>query len=304
MSSLVLCSLALWLAAQGGRLVLEPAEVEVGEPVTVRYTLRHQPSAHPTVDPKRLVPDQSWAVLSPPRLTRRIAQEGAACESRFEYVIVSLEPGERAFPAPPLVGLDADPEVAPADLRVKGVLAEGEDEPRGWLGFRPAPRGVEPVPATRLLALAALPLVALACWWILRRRRRRPAPAAPAPSARERLASAFAAAQASGEPDLTRRAYAVMTRLLRAAVAARLGRADPAGLADEEWLATVRGEGALPGATLEALGALVEEAARVKYAGHLPTPFALAEVRARAEACLADLAGAERAAQAPREAAA
>ncbi|MEQ1895271.1 MAG: DUF4381 family protein, partial [Planctomycetota bacterium] len=174
-------------------------------------------------------------------------------------------------------------QVGGALVRVASALAEGEDAPRPLTGFEgelgPAPEaGGFPwaIAAGALVVLAAL----LTFFW-LRRRRARGAPA-PEATLEERLAALQARAGA-GEG---REGCYALTRLLREHTD-RFRKKDRAALTDEEWLAEVAASLEVPKGAVEELGGVFERAARVKYAGEEPSPWALEETFARARRALA-----------------
>jgi hypothetical protein len=173
-------------------------------------------------------------------------------------------------------------------VTVGGVLAPGEDAPRPLREFPDGFAAEEELRAAAgwgtWLALGAALLAAGAGAYLWRRRRSGRAVPRSA-SVLERLA-ALERESASGASSA---GCYELTRLLRTA-GDELCRKSRGGLTDEEWLAEVAATFAVPRAALGDLTAAFERAARVKYAGEAPTPWAMQETFQRARAALAVLA--------------
>lgn len=281
-----LLALPLALADASARWRVEPATVEVGEPFRLVLELEHAADESPAaLAPAELVLSDSWLVLGREETRSEVRADGRT--STLAWRVVSLEPGERSL-AEDLSGFAfgagvARIQVGGALVSVASALAEGEDAPRPLTGFEgelgPAPEaGGFPwaISAGALVVLAAL----LTFFW-LRRRRARGAPA-PEATLEERLAALQARAGA-GEG---REGCYALTRLLREHTD-RFRKKDRAALTDEEWLAEVAASLEVPKGAVEELGGVFERAARVKYAGEEPSPWALEETFARARRALA-----------------
>lgn len=266
---------------------VEPAAVEVGEPFQLVLELEHEAGeALTALVSGELALGDSWLVFGPAE-SRREGQ--ARRETRLVWQVASLEPGERSL-AEELSAFALGPAVTriqtgEARVSVTGVLAEGEDAPRalvggdGELGAAPETPGFPWAILAGALTVLAAPLVFL---W-LRRRRARVAPSVLR-TPEERLAE-LAARAAAGEG---REGCYALTRLLREHTD-RFRKKDRAALTDEEWLAEVGASLEVPKGALEELGGVFERAARVKYAGEEPSPWALEETFARARRALTGL---------------
>jgi hypothetical protein len=267
----------------------EPASVEVGQPFELVLELQHDPAA-PALNLFDGAPqlDDSWVVLGRHDLVE--VERGAdGVISRVAWSLASLEPGERDLTGAlatvafgPAVGAI---HVGGAHVEVAGVLAEGEDAPRGLRLFPPGfldgqgDGANDGAPAW--LAFLIVPPVLFAAW-VLARRRRIPASSAP-PGDLERLDEL---ARGLSEQGATSGCYG-LTRLLREA--ADRGGASRAGLTDDEWLAAVRAARAVPAPALEGLERVFARSERVKYGGERVTAWALEELFAEARSALRTL---------------
>jgi hypothetical protein len=285
-------TLTLALAADASaRWRVEPAtgEVEVGEPFRLVLEVEHEPGTSAAeLVPGELALSDAWLLLG--REEVRSVAIGARQRSLFTWSLAALEPGERAL-GEELAGFVLGPAVTRIQagetrVQVRSVLAEGEDAPRPLAGFE-GELGAAPEGSAFPWALVsglALVVAVLFGWWWARRRRARARPA-PLPSPEERLAE-LAARAAAGEG---REGCYALTRFLREHTDRRRQR-DRAALTDEEWLAELAGAPELPKSALDELGGVFERAARVKYAGEEPSPWALEETFAGARRALAGLA--------------
>jgi hypothetical protein len=281
------------LRETSARWSCEPDAVRVGEPFMLVLELEHDAGLGlRALLPRDLTLDESWVVLDSAPLASASLPGGRA-RTRAAWHVASLEPGERSL-AEPLAGVAlgegvARIQVGDARVQVLGLLAEGEDVPRPLRGF---PEGFAGATSgsggglSRALVAAGLGLgvlvgVAYALW----QRRRAQLGAAPAPSPLERLRALEAeAAERSRE-----RCYE-LTRLLRQA-GDELTRKPRGALTDEEWLAAVRTSLEIPRGIVDELALVFERAARVKYAGEVPTDWALQETFAKARGALEALRG-------------
>jgi hypothetical protein len=213
--------------------------------------------------------------------------------SRRVWRVGALEPGERSFSGE-LGAFAFAPEVAKIQLGdarvlVTGVLGPEEDEPRPLREFGAGFLELDGPSGTasslvRWLVPGGFLVAALACAaWLHRRRRPKPV---PEPSLLEHLADL----ERRTDESRAREAFYELTHLLRRA-GDRLRKRDRAALSDQEWLTEARAALDLPTGLVSELGALLERAERVKYAGERPTVWALEETFARARAVLEGLRG-------------
>lgn len=270
----------------------EPAEVELGQPFELVLELEHSASAPGgELAAGELVLDESWLVLGEEPVQTERADEGRLV-TRRAWRVASLEPGARSLGE--ALSRFALPEgvtriqVGAAEVRVRGVLAEGEDAPRALRefpeDFAGSAEDVEVGSALPWLFGAGVPLAAGAGWLAWRRRRRARAEAAPATTL-ERLGEL----EREFAGERARAGCFELTRLLRGALDDARAH-DRSGLTDEEWLAELTASRAQPGVT-EELTQVFARAARVKYAGEPATPWALQETFAHARRALAALDG-------------
>jgi hypothetical protein len=274
--SLLLCAPA---AAQVTTDVsVDPPRAQVGQPVTLTVQVEHPRDQLVRVDASAPLFDGSWVVLETLEpLTVRSAHDPERSRTRAAWVVVSLEPGQRALPA---VGLLLEREgrepaafaTDAADLRVVGVLAEGEDRARPPRGFRdPLP---EPAPARWPFVLAGALLAAAtgAAWSSWRARARAPLPEPRPATPLERLAALEALDL--DQPEAARRVHYEIARALREAVDRR-ARRDGSAWTDEEWLA--RWPAQLADELRERSGDLLAACEEVKYGTARPTRWAVQE---------------------------
>jgi hypothetical protein len=269
-----------------------PERVALGEPFALVLELEHGSET----SARELAPGvpelgDSWVVLgADPVETTRSADGGA--RSRLGWRVASLEPGERSL-AEALSSFALSPrvtriQVGAARVAVAGVLGADEDAPRPLREF---PEGFAEAPAGA--ARGRWPLVAAACAALLaaaaavarlRGRRRRALPSRDA-TPLERLAEI--------ERDLAgergREGCFELTRLVRGAVD-RLRARERGALDDQEWLAELAGSFEVPSGIVTQLGRVFAHTTRVKYAGEVPTPWALAETFAAARTALESVA--------------
>ncbi len=292
---LVLLALSLGAVARAAqsdasapRWILDPRERAVGEVLELALEVPLAAGARLEVDSSALEADPSWALLESVR-RERVSSVGSGSGGDPSIAVVrwslaSLEPGERQLPTPALSVVDASGAraslaVPSAAARFTGVLAEGEDEPRAPLGFRPVEAQATSTLSPWLMGAAGLVLGALAALWFVRRRRRS-APPAP-PTVLEQLAALEARPVEAREQ--AREVYYALTALVREHVDERLGEPRPAAT-DAEWLRGLAQRA--PAAACEELAALLREAEPVKYAAHHPTHWAVRESFQRARRAL------------------
>ena len=201
--------------------------------------------------------------------------------ARRVWSIASLEPGPRRAPEAFRIALEeAGVTVLGLEplLDVTGVLAEGEDEPRPLRDF----------PDSLAFEDAGDSFV----WWpwaaagsmsvflLLLLRRRKPAEGAAAEPPLSELARLMEATD-QGPQEL----HFALSRLVRKATDARLGRKRQ-GLTDEEWLTVTKADAGLSSEVQADMVRLFEKVAAVKYAGEVPSSWAVDETFKEAERVL------------------
>ena len=264
-----------------------PSELAIGQPARARLVVEHVPAQRPDLGALELALDDSWLVLDPGAPVTVAGPAGRATSERT-WTFFSLEPGAREWPAlrVPLAG-GQELEVAPVSLAVSGELAQGEDAPRPMPGFHAIDERAGPLRPAHWLVVA-LALTLLAAGFVARRRRgRRAGSAPPAPGPLERLAGLrpadWTAAGAASD-------YAFGLSGLLHEVAARGVEGLARGASDEELVAWLRERGGRSAGDLDALAALFERCAAIKYGGERPTRFALDDLARGGEELLARLA--------------
>jgi len=282
--------LAVLLARAPGDVVAhlrgEPAEVEVGEPCRFVLEVEHAAGATVKLPEGDLVPDDSWVLLEPRKITHPTPTRTVA-----SWTCLSLEAGERQLPAIRIDVGDADGvrkvDVDQGLLRVRPALAEGEDAPRPMRGFRAAPESS--AGRGRLGLVGAAALVALLAGIFFWRRARRQSAPAPVPTALDRLAELQRIA--AEDEEASRRVVYALSRLLRGSVDAFV-REDRAALVDTDWMARIEPDERVPLGVRRGLARVLRDSERIKYALHAPTRFALTEMLADARSALEALAAA------------
>ena len=272
-----------------------PAAVEVGEPFPVVLELVHPAdTGGVALSAGELTLDDSWVLLDT-RLEPAVVEGDAASGRRVTrrvFEVVSLEPGERTLTLAGLSPLaEGDAEEEQVTVSVTGVLAADEDAPRPLRGFPPAfgeGRKVSTsLPPWAWALGGAMVLSAGVLGWFLRRR---PGPATKADAPVDPLAR-LALLEAEETKDLAglRARHFALSRLLREATDAKI-RGDRTGCTDEEWLALVATSLSPTNGGGASLEAALAGCARVKYAGELPSPFAVQETFDHARRALEALA--------------
>ena len=267
---------------------LEPASVEVGQPVVIRCEIAHPPGISPRSVELELDPSSPWVLLDS---SREPASETTTLLWRF----VHLAPGE-AEPPDLFYSYRLDEggrtvRVEVPLLTVTGVLAEVEDAPRPLASFRVIedPIAARPAWMTWILiaggAAGALGLLALG--FLLPTLRRLLRPSGPSmPAAEARL-------QALREENLSERArHYALTRLLREELDLR-GGVDRRGLSDEEWQDATRTDPKVATEAHEEITRVLAGARAPKYAGEVPTAWTVEETFTHAAAALAALEAGE-----------
>ncbi len=278
------------------RFRCEPADVEVGEPFELVLELEHPTGASVfDLGADELVLDASWVVFDETRLPPAEAGSPDRRITRRVWTVASLDAGPRTL-GDALTPLVFDARISSVDasattVEVASVLAEGEDAPRPVRGFPEGFGAGVPLVTSqwRYAALAAAALLWGAVLWLVAKRMRAkrgartPVPVQPL----ERLARLEADVAASnGGLEEVRELHFELTRLLRDATDARAARPFDAGLTDREWLAEVRASKRVQDPCIDELERLIEQAEAVKYAGVVPTSWALEDAFDRARRAL------------------
>jgi hypothetical protein len=265
----------------------EPSDVEVGEPCRFVLEVEHPAGATVRLPEGDLVPDDSWVLLEPRRISRP-----APTRTIASWSCVSLEAGERQLPSLRIDVGDASGvrkvDVDAGMLKVRSALAQGEDAPRPMRGFRAPPESDRGRRGRLVLAGATALAILAAAILILKRRRRKPAQAGT-PSALDRLAELRRSA--AEDEGASRRAVYGLSRLLRGTVDEFL-REDRAALVDADWSARIEADERVPLGARRSIARILHDSERIKYALHAPTRFALEEMLAAAQTALEALAAA------------
>ena len=268
--------------ASAGELELsvrvQPEVVRIAEPVSVTVDVVHDRGEAP-----RFAAFQASDVLwegAPRRVvTLDLDDEPGRALTQLRYSLVGIEPGEQAVELPGAMieeqGAIRTVAVPPAEFRILGELAEGEDEPRPLAGF---PESPEARPSAMSLAALAAGLLFLGFWgalsvFLVFRLGRR----GGSPVARKESAVAQLLELGSVDEAQARDAFGLASRAVREALDLELGEALP-GLTDEEWVERRSVAKALPPARLERAAALLRTAERVKYGMEQPTRWAVDEL--------------------------
>ena len=291
-SVLTLCtSLCAPLRAQGNvsaRLTAEPARAEIGEPVVWTLSIDATKATKITLPEKDPLPDGSWVLIEPRTIERSSGADPEHVVTRVRWSVISLEAGERALPKIEIeLGSGADKHKLAAEagtLHVASALADKEDSARAEHGFLP-PR--ESTPLGRAWGWIVVGgLVLLIAAWIVARGRRKKHVVASAPVPLERLRALESAAAES--PERARETVYGLSRLLRDSVD-RWSQSERAGLTDEDWSRSIAADERVPLGVRSAAGRILAAAERVKYAGQVPTRFAIDELLRDARAVLETL---------------
>ena len=267
-----------------------PTDVEVGEPFELVLELEHPVGASVfELGADELVLDDSWVVFDERRFPPVPVAEDDRRITRRVWTLASLEPGPRTL-ADSLTPLVFDARIekvnaAATTVEVRSVLAEGEDMPRPPRGF---PAGFGAGVEAEMSDLRFAALAAAALLWIVfgvlvwrRMRGRRGAPQETVLSPLEHLARLESESTGSAE-DVRERHFA-LTRLVRDAADVHLAvpqaaaTVDRSGLTDREWLSRARSSHRLTEPCAAELTQLIETSEAVKYAGVVPTGWALEE---------------------------
>ncbi len=266
------------LVMQGPSLVLEPAEVQVGEPVCVSVDIDHPVAAGPLKESLDLHLDDQWVLLAGPSIEVGVVEGGH--RTQVIWSVMALEAGTQK-----IAGLEVamrgggSQSLRGAELRVVSSLAPEEDAPRPLPDLRGSPERLGPLRASHwgLLALGAL--VGGALWSVIRGRRSR-VDGMPPLNPRQRFIELRQRIQdPSGTSSLPGEWSGDLAGTLRLAVeqGSSLGsHRSTAGLSDEEWLAVLSEGG---GRSLaESLEPVLSACARIRFGAERPTRFAVDEL--------------------------
>jgi hypothetical protein len=285
-------------------LSCEPAEAEIGQPVTWILIVEHPHAGVVslqgaeetlTADPEA---DRLWVELADRR--RSITQVGEArTRTTFAWTVCALDSGTHT-----LEGLRVEvdlPErvvsraVEGATLFVRGALGDGEDAPRPLEGFRPLPDTVSAGGRLFLLVFGGLLVLAILVFvWIARLGRRRPALMPTSRGPLEELAALSAGL--TDEPGAGAELGYALSHLLRREVDATTRAPHVAVTAgstnaatDIEWATSIEADPGLPESLRFGIARLVRDLEPLKYGGSTPTRFALQELLDRARDPLVEL---------------
>ena len=269
-------------------------EAEIGEPVTWTLEVAHPRRERPTLLTTDLAGelDRTWAFVSGPEIrTRPDEREREAEITSYTWVLMALEPGERA--APPLslsTASGEELEVSADALGVRAALAPDEDAPRPLAPFHELDSEARPSGLAFLFAVLAL-LALLASPFVVRaiRARRRARLAMPEPIPSPRASFDALVADRADDPDSVRALAFGLTDVVRRAFAEAGIAVELRGATDEEWIEAVRVKGAAAGidaATLERTADVMAACESIKYGGDVPTRFAIDELVGHARAVL------------------
>ena len=278
-------------AAQDGvsaRLEAVPAQAEIGQPLTWTLTVDAPKNTKLTLPEKDPLPDGSWVLIAPRTLERAVGADPEHVRTTVRWNVISLEAGERVLPGIELElanGSQKQKLVATAGtLHVASALGPNEDAARAEKGFLP-PR--EASPLTRSwgwIVVAGFALLVLA-WSVARvRRRKHVVRVSDTPLDRLRILESSVVA----EPESSRETVYALSRLLRDTVD-RWSLGERAGLTDEDWARAVECDERVPLGVRSAAKRVLAATERVKYAGEMPTRFAVDELVRDARAVLETL---------------
>ena len=295
-----------------------PLEVAIGEPFEVELELYHAPDLAPSLaafgeddalgslGPGPFELDAGWVWFEGTDFAAVALGDGPhAVRSEARLRVAALEPtwiesesGALAEPlrSLPLLevalrGVDGEVratwEVPELAVRVLGVLAADDVEPRPPSGLLSLPPSLGEDAALRraaAIAVASIALLALGLGVLVRGGEHGPLPVAP-PTPTERLARAKArrAAGLSGRAAVDL-AYE-LGAIVRESTTESLGARGPSAT-DDEWLASIPGE-RLPDARRAELERFFQRLGRIKYAGEAPSTWALDELLTSAEGFVA-----------------
>jgi LPXTG-motif cell wall-anchored protein len=271
------------------RLVVERAEVQVGEPFRLRLEVDHPRGTSVRAAELPYGPEQGWILFERGEFVAEERSDGGGLRSVLALELAAIEQTEvtteqgpvlsatRSVPPPSLEWRDGEHTAAlpcaPGTIVATSNLRVGEDLPRGLPSLLPQEQSA----ATGPLWLRAAPwaglVAALAGALLWLRRRRRSAAPRPPPTLAERRRSLDQRLRA-GDPDRALVFDAV--HLLRDGVD-RLRRGARPGETDEEWLAGLPREE--PFATLRPeLRDFLHRATRARYSNDQPTSWAIEEL--------------------------
>ncbi|MAB79807.1 MAG: hypothetical protein CMJ89_10690 [Planctomycetes bacterium] len=280
------------------RFYCTPDAVEVGEPfeLVLEYSHPADVSVFNAIAGE-LELDSSWVILDEERFPAQPDLDDAERKrTRRRWRIASLQPSDIAprVLSPELSRLAFREDVKSietslARIQVMSLLGE-EDVPRALAAF-PEEFGRE-VPLLERSPLVAVVGGAVALFWsiflyLLIRARRRPK-GATVPELVPLEALARLRLDVGREPAAMREKHYALTRLLRRSFSKVLGESH-AGLTDREWLAAVRGSSRVSAASVEEVAKLIDGAERIKYAGVVPSDWALQDTLASAQLALEGL---------------
>jgi len=277
-------------------LSCEPAEAEIGQPVTWTLVVEHPRGGDVTLQgaeepfAEDAENDRLWVELATRRRTI-VELGGERTRTTYAWTVCALDAGSHT-----LEGLRVEVDLPDrlvskaaegATLFVRGALGDGEDVPRPLAGFRPAPPSARGGAFRRVLP-ALLLVFALAVALLVRRRRLRRGPAL----LQERVGSLVELGALSeslnDEPGVGAELGYALSHLLRREVDTVADELR-APLTDAEWAASIEADSQLPEPLRFGLARLVRDLEPLKYGGSNPTRFALQEFLERARGHLEEL---------------
>ncbi len=280
------------------RFYCTPDAVEVGEPFELVLDYSHPADVSVfNAVAGELKLDRSWVILDEERFPARPDLDDAGRKRTLRrWRIASLQPSDTT---PRILSRVLSKlvfredvkriETSQARIQVMSVLGE-EDGPRPMAAF-PEDFGRE-TPIFERSPLVVVVGGTMALLWsiflylLVRARRRSKGARVPALAPLEALARLRL--DVSQEPAAMREKHYALTRLLRRSFGKVLGESH-AGLTDREWLATVRGSPRVSAASVEEVAKLIDGAERIKYAGVVPSDWALQDTLASAQRVLEGL---------------
>lgn len=267
--------LVLMLCLQQANLSADPAQAQVGQPVTWTMVVDHDVDESVELESLAGLADDTWVLLSGPDVAR--TRDGERASTRIQWSYFSLEAGDRALPSVQVSltsGLSV--EALAGYLEVIGDLGIDEDAPRPVGGPLVPPEGSE-VSGPSAWYLLPIPLI---LFFVLLRRMGRKGVPDPASLPPVDLVELLATAPDHGD------FAAALSLRIREAFDAEQGAAR-AALLDSDWIQDVRARGGIESAHTEEAEQLLAWADTVEFGRVQPSKFALTDALTRTQAILA-----------------
>jgi hypothetical protein len=271
----------------------EPQNVLIGEPFTLTVDIVHARAQNALLDrplgEEDLALSDSWVLLEKRSVISLPLRDQPGMQlTQARWRVIGLEPGSFE-----LQGIGADCVASGAVQRldpglakvvVTSELAEGEDEARALVGFRPAPPATETPLQTVQLGLAGLVALVVISLAVVFLRRRKEAPAlAFASTPMHRLGMID-----PSDETQSRQAFFVLSGAVRESLDEILGET-LSGLTDEEWIEYHLEESGHERQRVEQAAVLLRSCERVKYGAEAPTRFAVEEAVSEARSLCSDI---------------